>query len=69
MTKSIPQKSLVALLMRSPDIGQGWRNVSKMVMPLVTEFNDQTLIEWTKEDDGSGRVRLTEKGETVAPYL
>lgn len=63
------RKAFLQLICRSPDIGDGWRTVSRVIMPLVEKYADQTLIEWTKNDDGTGRVRLTEKGGIVLPYL
>ena len=61
---SIKDKQFIALLLRSPDTGDGWRNVSKIVWPLVTVFAHQELIE-TKE----GAVRLSALGKTVITYI
>jgi hypothetical protein len=61
-------KSLVSLINRSPDTGDGWRNVSSLLMTLVVDFEDQSLIEWEYTDTG-GKVRLSPKGVEVAPYL
>jgi hypothetical protein len=63
-------KSLIALIARSPDRGEGWRSVSAPLFPLYSYFIDPSLIECEKsEDGGGGRVRLSPKGEIVAPYL
>ena len=57
--------SFLKLLLRSPDIGEGWRNVSASVWPLVLAFPHQELLE-TK--DGNA-VRLSERGLTVVDYI
>jgi hypothetical protein len=62
------EKSFILLLQRSPDRGDGWRTVSKMVWPLVTEFTCPELIELAPLGD-AGSVRLTDTGNTVAAYL
>lgn len=63
-------KSVIRLIERSPDIGEGWRSVSPMLMRgLIEPFEDQTLIEWEKDGAEGGRVRLTDKGRDVLPYL
>lgn len=62
------QKGFMALIMRSPDQGGGWRRVSKMVWPLVARAAlPDELIEVRPEGD-AGMVRLTERGEAVALY-
>lgn len=53
-------KAFLALVMRSPDIGDGWRKVSQQVWPLVEAFEAPDLIE-----KGDMCVRLTEAGNTV----
>jgi hypothetical protein len=59
-------KGLIQLIIRSPDSGDGWRNVSKTLWPLVNGFSASELIE--KDMDGH-RVRLSELGYKVAEYL
>lgn len=68
MTENL--KTLLALIERSPDRGDGWRSASPVIFRgLVKTYPDQSLIEWKENDDGSGFVRLTDKGRTVMPYL
>ena len=62
-------KDFIRLLLRSKDTGDGWRNVSKQVWPLVEQFGEQRLLEKQAGEDGSGKVRLTDNGQTVAEYL
>jgi hypothetical protein len=57
-------RSFLALIMRSPDLGDGWRSVSTQVWPLVEAFEAQDLIE-----KGNLTVRLSEKGQAVAQYV
>lgn len=61
---SARDKGFLHLILRSPDLGDGWRRVSDMVWPLVEKFPHQELIE-TRQSE----VRLSEKGVTVAGYL
>lgn len=62
-------KQFLRLLLRSPDRGDGWRLVSKMVWPLVQDFEHPELIEFIQDPDGTNRVRLTERGKIVADYV
>lgn len=59
-------RSFLKLLLRSPDIGDGWRKVSDVVWPLVEQFDKPELLE--KDTDGR-RVKLSPDGETVVAYL
>jgi hypothetical protein len=66
---SIDSRQFLRLLLRSPDLGDGWRRVSKMVWPLVEEFTEQDLIEKLESDEGGGNVRLSQKGQAVIEYV
>ena len=57
------------LLLRSPDNGDGWRYVSKVLWTLVEKFGRPELIEAIPTEDGSGHVRLTERGLIVCDYI
>lgn len=57
------------LLMRSPDIGDGWRKVSSVVWPLVDGFKRPELIESEGSRENGGRVRLSERGAVVVYYV
>jgi hypothetical protein len=63
------QKDFLRLIMRSPDEGDGWRRVSRMLGPIVSKWTIPDLCEWEPNADGSGRIRFTDKGETVMEYL
>ena len=58
--------SFLKLLMRSPDLGDGWRKSSERVWPLVTGFSKQELVEL---DHDNKRVRLTPDGEVLTRYI
>jgi len=60
------QKSMLALLLRSPDEGDGWRQCSPLVWPLVQSTIPADLIE---KDYANLRVRLSEQGVTVARFM
>lgn len=59
-------KSLIRLILRSPDIGDGWRQCSSSVYQLIENFPHQELIE---ADANNLRVRLSERGQIVQEYL
>ena len=59
-------KSTLALVMRSPDRGDGWRTVSGACWPLV-ETMPPELIDLEPGDEG-GRVRMTDEGRAVIAY-
>lgn len=62
--------AIIKLIIRSKDVGDGWRNVSPILVSLITDFDDQTLLETKSDADGKNfMVRLSEKGKIVAPYL
>lgn len=62
-------KPFIKLILRSPDVGDGWRNVSsvlrKTVLAGIAEFPE--LYE-TRELAGL-QVRLSERGNIVKDYL
>ena len=65
-----PQEtSFLRFILRSPDIGDGWRKVSRQVWTLVERFGRQELIETQASDEGGGRVRLSERGSAVINYI
>ncbi len=59
-------KSFVKLILRSEDSGNGWRAVSKIVWPLVENFEHQELLEIDEENK---LIKLSEVGKIVAKYL
>jgi hypothetical protein len=62
--------AFIGLLMRSPDLGDGWRKVSNMLRELATKEVNKApeLFELMADADGM-RVRLTERGQIVAAYM
>ena len=61
-------RDFIRLILRSPDIGEGWRKVSDPLWKLVEAFAHQELLE--KQDSAEGKkVRLSPDGIVVARYL
>lgn len=56
----------LCLLLRSEDVGDGWRLVSGVVWPLVEGFTRQGLIEL---NPNLRQVRLSEAGRVVVGYI
>ena len=63
------QRDLLRLIQRSPDRGQGWRTVSKVLWPIVKGGLPDDLAETIETDDGKGSIRLTPRGQAVLDYL
>lgn len=60
------QQSTLQLIMRSPDIGGGWRTCSSVVFQkLVIPMPDELF----EKDVEREMVRLTEKGLTLVEWL
>jgi hypothetical protein len=63
-------KPFIRLILRSDDVGEGWRNVSmvleKVVLDGIAEFPE--LYE-THRLDGALQVRLSERGTIIKDYL
>ncbi len=59
------QRDMLRLVQRSPDIGDGWRQVSEMLWPLVTSSGHTELLE---KDAENLRVRFTQEGKTVVRF-
>jgi len=57
--------TFLKLLLRSPDVGEGWRNVSKTVWPLISQFPHRELI---RVRNGN-QVRLSGRGKIVVDYI
>lgn len=60
------QRGLLKLVMRSADIGDGWRQCSDMIYRTLIPHSDPALIE---RDDTAKRVRMTPEGQTVFKWL
>ena len=59
------QISMLKLIQRSEDIGDGWRQVSQTLWRHVEEQSHPAL---TELDHATRRVRLTAEGQTVMRY-
>lgn len=62
-------RDVLKLIMRSPDRGEGWRSVSNACWPLVESFVSDELLESKKNEDGTGMVRLSDRGSVLCDYL
>lgn len=62
------QKYMLKLIAKDSVCPEGWAKVSSMVMPLIQSLPTE-LVEWHKEEDGSGRVMLTTEGKAVVRWL
>ena len=60
------QRSMLKLIQRSRDTGDGWRDVDGAIWPLVLESLHPEL---TEIDEELQRVRLTPEGAIVVRYL
>ncbi len=60
-----PQKDLLRLILRSPDLGEGWRQVSQTLWKSVTHYRHPDL---TEIDEEKRRIRLTPDGAVVVKY-
>ena len=59
----------IRLVLRSPDEGDGWRSVSKMLRNFATKMvEDAPQLYETKEEDGKLSVRLSEEGLVLGKY-
>jgi len=66
---SDPDAGFIKLILRSPDSGDGWRQVSQPLwLWVTTRFEAKELLE-TEPVGTAGRVRLTPTGATLAHYL
>jgi len=60
------QGIMMKLIYRSPDLGNGWRQVSN---PLWRHVLDQSHPDLTEIDHDLRRVRFTPEGDTIMRYL
>lgn len=65
----IEPKVLIPLILRSPDIGEGWRKVSNLVREIIepSVAASPELYETREEEDF--KIRLSEHGEVLRKYL
>lgn len=60
MSLSSKELSLLQLILRSTDMGEGWRTVSDALMPWMNDFTRPELIEVQPN-----KVRLTPDGQVL----
>jgi hypothetical protein len=59
------QRHLISLIRKDQD-AEGWAKVSKIVLPLARKLIPTELADFEGPfEDGSGRARLTEKGNNL----
>lgn len=56
----------IRLILRSADVGDGWRQCSKMIWPWVEKF---TLPELLEQDAETLKVRLSARGQIMKDYI
>lgn len=61
-------KHFLRLIVKDADV-DGWASVSKAVFPLVEQMPSALVELEMVGDEGRGRVRLTEEGESVITAL
>lgn len=60
------QTNFIKLILRSEDVGDGWRQCSDVLYEHFLSYLPEELVEW---DHDQKRVRLTREGDIVARYL
>jgi hypothetical protein len=61
--------SVFRLLNRSPKDADGWVKTSAPIMSAVIPHLPHELIDVERNESGGGRVRLTDKGNTLKDYI
>ncbi len=60
-------KSIISLIMRSRDLGDGWRQCSLILFDAIFKYGVSS--ELVEVDSDEKRVRLTEEGRIVLKWL
>jgi len=60
------QKDAINLLLRSKDIGEGWRQCAPKIYAIIAAEIPDDLLEM---DDKLFRLRLTQEGKAVAKWI
>lgn len=63
------QLGFMRLLLRSPDLGDGWRSVSPQQVALLDDCVGDNPELYEVERDNCVRVRLSADGRVLARYL
>lgn len=62
--------NFIRLVMRSHDLGEGWRSVSKQLRNFAeTTVAERPEIYETKVEEGTLMLRLSERGQILAYYI
>lgn len=61
-----PQTDTLRLILRSPDLGDGWRQVSATLWQHVQSWAPAELVEF---DQDNKRIRLNGDGNVLARYI
>jgi uncharacterized protein (DUF736 family) len=59
----------IKLILRSPDVGDGWRNVSNVLRKVVTAGIAEFPELYETREMAELQVRLSERGNIVKDYL
>lgn len=60
------QKDVINLILRSRDIGDGWRQCTPKIYIMMVDILPKELIE---KDDIKKQLRLTPEGKVVAKWM
>lgn len=64
------QRDLIKLILRSQDIGQGWRIVSDALHNTVCSVSkDNPELYEISHTDNINMIRLSERGQIISEYL
>lgn len=64
------QRDFLRLILRSPDVGDNWRSVSRMLTPVSqTMVAENPELFETEDRDGVFHIRLSERGSVVIDYV
>lgn len=63
------QSPLIKLILRSPDQGDGWRNVSQTLRAVISKGIAAMPELYETRENGGMQIRLSERGNAVKDYL
>mgnify|MGYP006060201355 FL=1 len=64
------ERDFMRLVLRSPDTGDGWRNVAKVLVPVCEkEVAKRPELYEFNPSAAPARIRLTERGNTIVEYV
>ena len=62
-------KPFIRLILRSPDVGDGWRNVSQILRSTITKGIAEFPELYETREMAGLQVRLSDRGNVVKDYL